>query len=71
MPASNSEARKRHDDDSSATLELECGCVINSQYLPLQGGDRYVTCNHGHTYIIRGKVEKYVHMRAERQNPNG
>lgn len=65
MPASNSEARKRHNE---STLELDCGCVIEGQYLPLQGGDRLVTCHHDHKYVVRGRVEKFIHLTAERQD---
>jgi hypothetical protein len=34
----------------------------------LQGGDRLVTCHHDHKYVVRGRVEKFIHLTAERQD---
>jgi len=35
--------------------ELSCGCEIEPQYLPLQGGERHVTCNHGKKWIVEAE----------------
>lgn len=33
---------------------MPCGCEVENQYLPLNGGDRRVECNHA-VYTVHGK----------------
>jgi hypothetical protein len=35
-------------------MEMPCGCVVGDQYLPLQGGERAINCQHAE-YIVAGK----------------
>lgn len=33
-------------------MRLPCGCDIESQYLPLTGGERKVTCEHDEYVVV-------------------
>lgn len=35
--------------------ELPCGCQVEPQYLPLQGGERHLTCLHGKKWIVEAE----------------
>lgn len=39
--------------------ELTCGCKIEPQYLPINGGERFLICEHGHEHVIAG-IRKVV-----------
>lgn len=50
-------------------LELECGCRINAQYLPLNGGERKTTCEHDVEWVISGVREIRTTFKARTLDP--
>lgn len=54
-------------------MRLPCGCTIEDQYLPLQGGERYVECDHA-AYVITGTrttTTRFTSRQVERRTHLG
>lgn len=41
-------------------IKTECGCKIFRPDLPVNGGDRLITCEHDRKWKIRGKVQREI-----------
>lgn len=49
-------------------FELECGCHIEAAYLPLNGGERMVTCEHKTEWVIQARRQEVTLFTAHKRH---